>query len=729
MKVSGRSTVVLALVALVAFAAPLAAQNLKDDITNNDLDGLKSKVALLAPDFKAFPYVAYYLRQTKEYQQPMLDYLIAQGASVDQVDDQGVGALYYAIDNDNYEAVKALIANKANVNASWKAVGDVHYPNFFRKDKIAFTNYETKDFSLDAKRDVIIKPLFMAIQSGDTDIVPALLKAGADPLGEMYRLKDLKNSTTQKAVYVSNTVFDYVVGAFAVSQGDLSAVTSPYFANAFRIWQAVKALPVAKQPPVAPALTANLFAYFATGDMKSFKAELVKTGANTLKFLPYAALAENWDIVDIILQYNQIGIDDAFNDSGENLLSWALVNLHTPAATLLLDHAAALPEKIRTPNDYSGSRDWYPLDWAVTNGKPDLVQLLIAHGADVNHASIPLTYAHGNPQIRKLLIDAGADVKATFQYGNSKYLANLLFDAAWKGYPESVSFYLDKGLAPNGVDPEMPPLLAAIKAGKLESISLLLAKGADPRAPLTNSSWFDFNYSLLLHAPKEWAQALADNTSEPLAKSRFNGMVKALVKAESASPVAPLVMDLVRVDGGTFTMGGNNYYGNPRHDVTVSGFLMSKKQITQIEFLKATGKYPERTDGSSNPLELTFVQAAAFCNSLSANEHLDPVYSINGTTVTADKDANGYRLPTEAEWEYAATRDPAIAGILGLVSDRGEMVWDPWADNGNKPQTDPGWDKRNSDNRTFRGQRTVDFRVATSSGSPNNFRVVRNMAP
>lgn len=74
------------LIGLVVLTHGGHAQNLKDDLVNNDLEGLKSKVALLSPNFKDFPYVAYYLKNTKEYQQRMLDYLLSMGATPDQTD-------------------------------------------------------------------------------------------------------------------------------------------------------------------------------------------------------------------------------------------------------------------------------------------------------------------------------------------------------------------------------------------------------------------------------------------------------------------------------------------------------------------------------------------------------------------------------------------------------------------------------------------------------------------
>jgi formylglycine-generating enzyme required for sulfatase activity len=66
------------------------------------------------------------------------------------------------------------------------------------------------------------------------------------------------------------------------------------------------------------------------------------------------------------------------------------------------------------------------------------------------------------------------------------------------------------------------------------------------------------------------------------------------------------------------------------------------------------GTNPSYFIGSNLPVEtVSWYDAVEYCNMLSQREGLNPVYTINGTNVTCDWNANGYRLPTEAEWEYA----------------------------------------------------------------------------
>ena len=117
--------------------------------------------------------------------------------------------------------------------------------------------------------------------------------------------------------------------------------------------------------------------------------------------------------------------------------------------------------------------------------------------------------------------------------------------------------------------------------------------------------------------------------------------------------------DFVLINGGSFEMGSGEdepwrSADERLHTVTVSDYYMSAYEVTQGEYSELMGGNPSTFSGDSLPVEnITWYDAAAFCNARSAREGLTPAYTIEGASVTWDKSANGYRLPTEAEWEYA----------------------------------------------------------------------------
>lgn len=117
--------------------------------------------------------------------------------------------------------------------------------------------------------------------------------------------------------------------------------------------------------------------------------------------------------------------------------------------------------------------------------------------------------------------------------------------------------------------------------------------------------------------------------------------------------------NFVLIKGGTFQMGspGTEAWRSAdetQHTVTVSDFYMSKYELTQKEYEEITGNNPSNFSGENLPVEnISWLDAVTFCNARSGKENLTPAYTIDGQNVSWDRSANGYRLPTEAEWEYA----------------------------------------------------------------------------
>ncbi len=120
---------------------------------------------------------------------------------------------------------------------------------------------------------------------------------------------------------------------------------------------------------------------------------------------------------------------------------------------------------------------------------------------------------------------------------------------------------------------------------------------------------------------------------------------------------------LVKVPKGSFTMGSpaaesGRGTDEAQHAVTLTtDFWMAESEVTQRQYRNVMGSNPSLNKGDDLPVEqVSWDEAVAYCNALSVKEKLQPCYQISGATVRwADGvKCTGYRLPTEAEWEYAA---------------------------------------------------------------------------
>ncbi|MDR2484363.1 MAG: formylglycine-generating enzyme family protein [Treponema sp.] len=154
------------------------------------------------------------------------------------------------------------------------------------------------------------------------------------------------------------------------------------------------------------------------------------------------------------------------------------------------------------------------------------------------------------------------------------------------------------------------------------------------------------------------------------------------IEPPARNAVPDTMKNFIRIEGGTFMMGSpasevSRDRDEVPHQVALGAFYIGKYEITQEEYEAVMGTNPSHFKGPNLPVEqVSWFDAVVYCNARSIKEGLTPVYTIHEEEIVWDHSADGYRLPTEAEWEYACRAGTVTAFSTGDAITTGQVNYD-----------------------------------------------------
>jgi hypothetical protein len=235
-----------------------------------------------------------------------------------------------------------------------------------------------------------------------------------------------------------------------------------------------------------------------------------------------------------------------------------------------------------------------------------------------------------------------------------------------------------------------PPDLSALTAPDIPPLPFDLAEGA--AADTRERAWLeaaeaDIRRQVQEKADADWKNAVSvfrpGSPDGEMAMRRFVSRYRALRYPLGDGDIvvtAEQVPDALAMLRGQTTPWRDDLQLVTFRPEGAPAFQLADIEVTQHLWTTVMGHNPTLDRRRDKPVtDVSWLDAVRFCNALSEADGLFPAYVIDGRKVTLDREADGYRLPTLAEWQRAATQ-----GVHDLTGNAMEWVWDA-ADAGEDP--------------------------------------------